>query len=210
LIGKAADAFGKFRVFTLGTALSIGMVLLYTHLGPISLPALIAVNAVMFVGIFSRMIPFQALVSSVPVTTQRGSFNAVSASVQQFSGGIASVVAGHIVTLGGNGKLQHFDTVGFVVVVSEFGRTFRENGNKGTDHGHGSVYWVLGGGIAGGRIVGEQEKRQQSTLLQNRDYPVLNNYRNVLGGLYARLWGLDVAQLGRVFPQVKKVDLRLV
>ena len=118
LIGKAADAFGKFRVFTLGTALSIGMVLLYTHLGPISLPALIAVNAVMFVGIFSRMIPFQALVSSVPVTTQRGSFNAVSASVQQFSGGIASVAAGHIVTLGGDGKLQHFDTVGFVVVAT--------------------------------------------------------------------------------------------
>jgi hypothetical protein len=59
-------------------------------------------------------------------------------------------------------------------------------------------------------VVGEQEKIQQSTLLQDRDYPVLNNYRNVLGGLYARLWGLDVAQLGRVFPQVKKVDLRLV
>ena len=41
------------------------------------------------------------------------------------------------------------DTV--VVVISEFGRTFRENGNRGTDHGHGSVYWVLGGGIKGGR-----------------------------------------------------------
>jgi len=97
-----------------------------------------------------------------------------------------------------------------VVVVSEFGRTFRENGNKGTDHGHGSVHWVLGGGIAGGRIVGEQEKIQQSTLLQNRDYPVLNNYRNLLGGLYSRLWNLDAAQIGRVFPQAKAIDLRLV
>ncbi|MEO6945791.1 MAG: DUF1501 domain-containing protein, partial [Nitrobacter sp.] len=48
------------------------------------------------------------------------------------------------------------DTV--VVVISEFGRTFRENGDKGTDHGHGSVYWVLGGGIRGGQIVGEQVK----------------------------------------------------
>ena len=38
------------------------------------------------------------------------------------------------------------DTV--VVVISEFGRTFRENGDRGTDHGHGSVYWVMGGGIA--------------------------------------------------------------
>ncbi|MGC4061331.1 MAG: DUF1501 domain-containing protein [Aquabacterium sp.] len=43
-----------------------------------------------------------------------------------------------------------------VVVLSEFGRTFRQNGNGGTDHGHGSVYWVLGGGLRGGRIVGDQ------------------------------------------------------
>lgn len=97
-----------------------------------------------------------------------------------------------------------------VVVISEFGRTFRENGNKGTDHGHGSVYWVLGGGIAGGRVVGEQEEIRPSTLLQNRDYPVLNNYRSMLGGLYARLWGLDDTRIGRVFQQVKTVDLRLV
>lgn len=46
------------------------------------------------------------------------------------------------------------DTV--VVVLSEFGRTFRENGSKGTDHGHGTTYWVLGGSVRGGRIAGEQ------------------------------------------------------
>ncbi|HEY8012047.1 MAG TPA: DUF1501 domain-containing protein [Rudaea sp.] len=97
-----------------------------------------------------------------------------------------------------------------VVVVSEFGRTFRENGNKGTDHGHGSVYWVLGGGIDGGRIAGEQVKVQQSTLLQNRDFPVLNNYRGLLAGLYVRLWGLSPAQVEKVFPDTKALDLRLV
>jgi uncharacterized protein (DUF1501 family) len=96
------------------------------------------------------------------------------------------------------------------VVVSEFGRTFRENGNKGTDHGHGSVHWVLGGGIDGGRIAGEQIKVQQSTLLQNRDYPVINNYRALLGGLYARLWGLNATQVDRVFPASKAADLRLI
>ncbi|WP_211443059.1 MFS transporter [Collimonas humicola] len=116
LIGKAADAFGKFKVFTLGTALSITMVLIYTHLGPTSLAGLIVVNAILFVGIFSRMIPYQALVSSVPSATQRGSFSAISASIQQLSGGIASVVAGHIVTLGADGKLQHFDVLGYVLV----------------------------------------------------------------------------------------------
>src|SRR6201996_1974463 len=67
-----------------------------------------------------------------------------------------------------------------VVVVSEFGRTFRENGNKGTDHGHGSVYWVLGGSINGGRIAGAQTKVERSNLFQDRDYPVLNEYRGTL------------------------------
>jgi predicted MFS family arabinose efflux permease len=116
LIGKAADAVGKFQVFGVGTFVSIVMVLIYTHLGPVSVPMLIVVNAVMFVGIFSRMIPFQALMSTVPVITQRGSFNAISASIQQLSGGVASVIAGHIVTLGADGKLQNFDVVGYVIV----------------------------------------------------------------------------------------------
>jgi predicted MFS family arabinose efflux permease len=116
LVGKAADAIGKFRVFAMGTVLSIVMVLIYTHLGPTSLPLLAVVNAVMFVGIFSRMIPFQALMSSVPSPNQRGSFNAISASLQQLSGGIASVLAGHIVTVSVDGKLQHFEVIGYVVV----------------------------------------------------------------------------------------------
>jgi len=75
-----------------------------------------------------------------------------------------------------------------VAVVSEFGRTFRENGNKGTDHGHGSVYWILGGSISGGRVAGEQAKVERASLFQDRDYPVLNEYRAVLGGLFASLW----------------------
>ena len=116
LIGKAADAFGKLPVFLLGTLLSIVMVLVYTRLGPIPLPVLVIVNAVMFVGIFSRIIPFQAMVSSVPAASQRGAFNAISASIQQLSGGVASVIAGHIVSLGADGRLQHFDVVGDVIV----------------------------------------------------------------------------------------------
>lgn len=116
LVGRAADAFGTFRVFTVGTVLSIVMVLLYTHLGPIPLVLLIVVNAVMFVGIFSRMIPFQVISSGVPAAAQRGAYNAVGASIQQLAGGIASVVAGHIVALGADGRLLHFERVGYVVV----------------------------------------------------------------------------------------------
>jgi uncharacterized protein (DUF1501 family) len=97
-----------------------------------------------------------------------------------------------------------------VVVVSEFGRTFRENGNNGTDHGHGSVYWVLGGALNGGRIAGEQLAIERKTLFQDRDYPVLNDYRAVLGGLFRPMWGLSAAKLERVFPQVRPLDLKLV
>jgi uncharacterized protein (DUF1501 family) len=97
-----------------------------------------------------------------------------------------------------------------VVVLSEFGRTFRENGNRGTDHGHGSVYWVLGGAVRGGRIAGEQQAVTAANLLQNRDWPVLNDYRALLGGVFARTYGLKPAQLARVFPQVAPRDMGLV
>ena len=97
-----------------------------------------------------------------------------------------------------------------VVVVSEFGRTFRENGNRGTDHGHGSVFWVLGGGIKGEQVAGEQVALSQATLFQNRDMPVLNEYRAVLGGLLRRTFGLTPAQLEHVFAGVRPLELGLV
>ncbi len=96
-----------------------------------------------------------------------------------------------------------------VVVLSEFGRTFRENGNRGTDHGHGTVYWVLGGSVSGGAIVGEQQAVSRQTLFQDRDYPVLNDYRAVLGGLFRSMWGLSGAQSAQVFAQKAPVDLKL-
>lgn len=100
------------------------------------------------------------------------------------------------------------DTV--VVVMSEFGRTMRENGNRGTDHGHGTVYWVLGGSVRGGRIVGEQVRVERATLFQDRDLPVLNEYRAVLAGLFRRQFGLSGAQLDQVFGGVAPRDLGLL
>ena len=100
------------------------------------------------------------------------------------------------------------DTV--VVAISEFGRTFRENGDHGTDHGHGSVYWVMGGSVNGGHIHGEQIKVEQATLFQNRDYPVLTDYRAMFAGLFNRMYGLDAASIQRIFPDVKPVELGLV
>lgn len=97
-----------------------------------------------------------------------------------------------------------------VVVISEFGRTFRENGKRGTDHGHGTVYWVLGGGIQSGKILGEQVRLEQSTLFQNRDYPVLNEYRAILGGLFARQFGLKPNQVEQIFSGVKARDIGVI
>ena len=118
LVGKAADSVGQLRVFLFGTAVMIVMVLIYTHLTTSTLLVVTVINVVLFVGIFSRMIPFQALMSQVPVQTQRGSFNAINASISQLAGGLASLVAGHIVQEGVDGKLHHYDVAGYVVVAT--------------------------------------------------------------------------------------------
>ena len=118
LVGKASDAFGKFPTFAFGCAVSVVMVLIYTHLGHVTLTTAIVVNVLMFVGIFSRMIPSQALISAIPEPSQRGSFSAVSSSVQQFSGGLGSVLAAAIIAQNADGSLRHFDWVGYVVVAT--------------------------------------------------------------------------------------------
>jgi uncharacterized protein (DUF1501 family) len=124
-------------------------------------------------------------------------------------------LAGNLASLG-RGLQVFAQTLGadwnntVVVVLSEFGRTFRENGNRGTDHGHGSVYWVLGGSVRGGTVAGEQRSVNRANLLQDREFPVLNDYRAVLGGLFRSLWGLSAVQCDAVFPAVRPLDLKLV
>ena len=118
LVGKLADRRGKYPVFVGGSIVSIVLVLIYTHLPPVSLAVIIVVNVVLFTGIFSRMVPFQAMSTSVPEVTKRGAYNALGAAIQQVSGGIASVIAGHIVTTAPDGKLEHFPVVGYVVVCA--------------------------------------------------------------------------------------------
>jgi predicted MFS family arabinose efflux permease len=116
LVGRASGAFGNFPTFMFGTGMSIIMVLIYTHLGQSTLTVVITVNVLMFVGIFSRMIPSQALISAIPAAHQRGSFSAISASLQQLSGGLGSVFAAAIIAQNADGSLRHFDRLGYVVV----------------------------------------------------------------------------------------------
>jgi len=68
----------------------------------------------------------------------------------------------------------------------------------------------MGGAVKGGRIAGEQVELTRSTLFQGRDWPVLNDYRELLGGVLGRMYGLNEAQLGQVFPGAKRREIGLV
>ena len=140
LIGKATDAFGKMPVFLTGSVVTSVMVLTYTHLGRVPLPVVVGVNVLMFIGIFSRMIPYQALAASVPELRMRGAFNAISAAIQQLSGGTAAVIAGHLVSTGPDGRLVGFETVGYVVVGTTFVAAFLASQvNKGVAQRHAAT-----------------------------------------------------------------------
>jgi hypothetical protein len=93
------------------------MVPIWTHIGHVPLAAVIVINVILFAGIFSRMIPAQALMSAIPEPTKRGAFNAVSASLQQFAGGVSAAVAGWLIVQTPDGSLAHFDWLGYVVMA---------------------------------------------------------------------------------------------
>ncbi|MFZ0563882.1 MAG: DUF1501 domain-containing protein [Terriglobales bacterium] len=88
------------------------------------------------------------------------------------------------------------DTV--VVTMSEFGRTARENGNRGTDHGHANVMFVLGGPVKGGRVYGRWPGLDQSQLYEGRDLAVTTDFRLVLSEVVSRYLGNK--DLKEVFP----------
>lgn len=118
LIGKLSDKIGKFKVFFIGSVVSAAVIIFYSHLGITPLWQVITLTVLMFVGISSRMIASSALLTAVPDAKDRGAFMSVNASTQQISGGIASIIAGLIVVQAPTGKLEHYDTLAFVVVGS--------------------------------------------------------------------------------------------
>jgi predicted MFS family arabinose efflux permease len=114
-LGRLSDRIGKYRVFFLGSLVTIAMVLFYTRLGPTPLWAVIGVNVVLFCGINARLISSQALISAVPELADRGAFMSVNSAVAQLSGGVAAAVAGLIVTQSLGGSLERYDVLGRVV-----------------------------------------------------------------------------------------------
>ena len=87
-----------------------------------------------------------------------------------------------------------------IVVMSEFGRTVRQNGNNGTDHGHGNVMWLLGGRVAGRKVHGEWTGLDENQLYEGRDLPVTTDFRSVLAQVAERHLKLPDAKLARIFP----------
>ena len=98
------------------------------------------------------------------------------------------------------------DTV--VVTMSEFGRTARENGNRGTDHGHANVMFVLGGPVKGGKVYGRWPGLDQSQLYEGRDLALTTDFRQVVGEAIAHHMGNK--NLPEVFPGYDNQPARLL
>lgn len=91
-----------------------------------------------------------------------------------------------------------------IIVMSEFGRTARENGNGGTDHGHGNAMWVLGGDVAGGKVYGDWHGVSDTQLHEGRDLPVTTDFRSVLAQVAERHLRLGDSALERIFPSMPR------
>jgi uncharacterized protein (DUF1501 family) len=93
-----------------------------------------------------------------------------------------------------------------VVTMSEFGRTAKENGNRGTDHGHANAMFVMGGDIRGGKVYGDWPGLADEQLYENRDLNLTTDFRDVLGEVVAKHLGNP--NLSAVFPGYENPKFR--
>jgi uncharacterized protein (DUF1501 family) len=120
-------------------------------------------------------------------------------------GGAEGQLANHLKPLGeGLGQIRSGlgDLYGrtVVLVISEFGRTAHENGNGGTDHGHGNVMWVMGGPVAGGKIYGTWPGLDEEELHEGRDLAVTTDFRTVIGSMLQHHMHLPQNSMASLFP----------
>ena len=91
-----------------------------------------------------------------------------------------------------------------ILVMSEFGRTVHENGNTGTDHGHGNVMWVMGGKIHGGQVYGQWPGLSGNELYEGRDLAITTDFREVIAAILESQFELSSTQLDKVLPKGPK------
>jgi predicted MFS family arabinose efflux permease len=117
ILGRWADKYGKLRVFVSCLLLSLGLVMLITHLPQVPFPIVLSFFAIWFVFSTGRAVTAQAMLSNVVPAAQRGSFMSFNSSVQQLGTSTASFVAGMVVTAGVDGKLMHYGWLGWLSVA---------------------------------------------------------------------------------------------
>ena len=118
LVGKLSDKFDKFKIFVIAAIWMMAVVVVYTNLPPVPFAVVIIMNILMMIGIMSRMTPAMALTSALPQMQDRGAFMSINSSLQQIAGGVAAAVGGMIVVQKTKtSPLQHYDTLGYVIVV---------------------------------------------------------------------------------------------
>ena len=93
-----------------------------------------------------------------------------------------------------------------ILVMSEFGRTAQENGNSGTDHGHGNAMWIMGGNVRGGKVYGEWPGLAGSELYEGRDLAITTDFREIISAALETQFGLTDTQLTKVIPNRPKVS----
>jgi uncharacterized protein (DUF1501 family) len=120
---------------------------------------------------------------------QGGARGQLATLLAQFSNGIAALVADL-----GPERMQ--DVV--ILTMSEFGRTVRQNGTGGTDHGHANAMFVIGGAVRGGRVYGEWPGLSEDKLYEGRDLALTTDFRAVFGEVAAK--HLGQSDLRKLFP----------
>lgn len=146
IIGKLSDQMDKFKIFTIASVWLIIMVIIYTNLNIVPFWLVLILNVFFMIGIMSRMVPAMALTSALPQMQDRGAFMSVNSSLQQIAGGIAAALGGMIVVQKDKfSPLQHYDTLGYVIValsvicifmVYRVSKISIRNGEYGIDKGN--------------------------------------------------------------------------
>lgn len=113
LVGKFADKRGKYPVFVIFALLSLVPVWFITNLWPMPLWVVLTISGAFFVVVNGRMIPTQALVSSVVHPQKRGGFMSINTSMQQLATGLSAMIGGAIVIKSPEGRLEHYNWVGY-------------------------------------------------------------------------------------------------
>lgn len=124
IIGRLADKYGKFKVFSICLVFSVIPIFFITNMPAIPFYAVLAIMGFWFTFSTGRNIPAQAMITTVVNPAQRGRFMSFNSSFQQLYTGLASVIAGFIVTQDGRGRILNYNWVGYLSVAVVFSTLF--------------------------------------------------------------------------------------